>query len=256
MVKLMILSAVHGITGGRRDIYRFFCERVRNITDKFGVEMLVVGSEGEESEKITTSYGHHYIEYPNKPVSNKWNKGMLAVKEHNPTHVMILGSDDFVSDKLIEDYLTIAGRRSSGIFGIKDSYYLGLNEQDRSFSKCGYWGGYPTGKIIGYARVFTNEVLSCVGWQPWEEGLNRGLDFSVDRVMEQNEVITRNVAYSILTKRWFHIDIKTKGNISSMKPLKLVSADYTKLLKTHLPLEADAMIDYINNFIKGVKSVW
>ncbi|MFA5638688.1 MAG: hypothetical protein WC961_07410 [Anaerovoracaceae bacterium] len=255
-MKLMVLSCVHGAAGHRKVIYNHFCTRMEAIRKKYGIEMLVVGSEGEVSEEITKKYGHHYLEFTNRPVSNKWNAGMGEIRKHNPTHVMILGSDDFVSDNLIEGYLEVLATERFDIIGITDSYYFGLNDKRSKFGVCGYWGGYPKKSIIGYARVFNKEILDGLGWKPWIDRKNSGLDFSVNQRLKQCQLRPRSHRMSIKENGWLHVDIKTRGNISSMYPLTLEEVDYKELLLKHLPLkEANSIIDYADRYITKHKRV-
>ena len=251
-MKLMVLSAVHNVMGGRRYVYKFFCQRMQHIQKRFGVETLVVGSEGWDSKGVTEKYGLHYREHPNNPVSDKWNFGMSVMKQDkfNPDYVMILGSDDLVSDSLIEFYLKVIESGGYDIFGIRDSYYFGLNHKRDKFGVCGYWKGYPHGGMIGYARVFSKAIMEKVDWRPWISGKNSGLDFSVSQKFKDNGVTGTSKTFSIKEKDFLHIDIKTAGNISSMSPLNLEEVDYKELLNKHLqPREADAIIRYASRII-------
>ena len=252
--KLAVLSAVHGLTTQRGDIYPFFLDRMKYLRAMFGIETLVVGSEGELSRKLTEDAGCYYFEHRNNPVSGKWNAGMAALREHEPTHVMILGSDDFVSDSLIKGCISEINRGHDGLLGITDSYFTTLSDQAAHFNKCIYWRGYPTGKIIGSARCIPKEILDIVDWEPWPIGKNSGLDFrSLDHLRKAG--CDLNVKkFNIREEGWLHIDIKTRGNISSMSPLVRESeiVDFDSLLRKHLPpVESDNIIRYKNRMVKS-----
>ena len=253
-MKLMILSATHGVAGQRGPVYEFFLKRMEHIRKKYGIEMLVVGSEGEISRSVTEKYGSHYLEFDNKPVSEKWNAGMLAIKEHDPTHVMIMGSDDFVSDSLMEKFIDILSTDNYNIVGIIDSYYCSYNTGRAYFGMCLYWPGYPKGEIIGYCRTFSREILDAVGWEPWTPGMNAGLDRAANREIKLTGVEQRPYKFSIKEEDCLHIDIKTRANISSLAPLvrrsTVLNLDLPAILHKYLPEEeATPIIEYLNTLV-------
>ena len=254
-MKLMVLSATHGVAGQRGPVYEFFLRRMEHIRKKYGVEMLVVGNDGDLSKGLTEKYGSHYLEHKNNPVSNKWNAGMLALKEHNPTHVMIMGSDDLVSDSLIEKFLSIIAEDKYNIIGIIDSYYCSYHTSRAYFSMCLYWGGYPKGEIIGYCRTFDRDILDSVEWQPWPSGLNSGLDRAASAKIKRTRVQQRPFKFSIKEYDCLHIDIKTRSNISSLAPLVRrspdgLNLDLSSLLYHHLPEEeVTPIIEYLNTLV-------
>ena len=61
-----------------------------------GVGVLIVGdrkSHGNLAKQLNCAYA----EGPDKPLSNKWQTGMDAVRELDPGAVLICGSDDWLS---------------------------------------------------------------------------------------------------------------------------------------------------------------
>ena len=253
-MKLMILSATHQVAGERGPVYEFFLRRMAHIRNKYGIEMLVVGNEGDISKDLTEKYGHLYLEYPNNPVSNKWNAGMLALKEHNPTHVMIMGSDDFVDDALIEKFISLLSTDDYNVVGIIDSYYSSYNTGRAHFGMCLYWPGYPKGEIIGYCRTFSREILDAVDWAPWPLGLNAGLDRAASSKIKHSQVAQRPFKFSIREEGCFHIDIKTRANISSIAPIVRRSTelnlDLPTVLRTYLPEdEVYPIIGYLETLV-------
>lgn len=250
-MKVIVLSATHRVGGDRGPIYQSFLNRMAHIRAKYGIEMLVVGSEGYVSKNMTVDSGAMYLEFDNHPLSNKWNAGMIQLRQHDPDYVMILGSDDFVSDALIEKYLSILSLLEYNIVGIADSYYASYNLKRAHFGQCLYWGGYPKQQVIGYGRCFGKEILDAVNWSPWPNGLNAGLDFNASVKIKKTKVPQRTFKFKIKDDDLFHIDIKTAGNISSLSPIVRrsteINIDIDWLLHKHLPQgEADALIEYIN----------
>ena len=235
----MVLSCVHALNGQRADIYEWFLRRMAHIRNEYGVEMLVVGNEGKLSKDTTEEAGTWYIERENNPVSNKWNEGMLAIRKHNPSHVIILGSDDLISDDLIIRYLKEIEGGFDGIMGISDSYYIALSRKRACYNICYYWPGYSDNRMIGYARCLPSRVLDAVDWRPWAEGLNSGLDTSLTRLVNESGVRYDEKMFSIKENDWLHIDIKTKENISSVSPIarRGIEVEFNDLISRYLPRE-------------------
>jgi hypothetical protein len=257
MKKLMVLSAVHGVDGGRYDVYKFFLRRMEHIRKKFGVETLVVGSEGDLSKELTEEYGVKYLEYDNNPVSNKFSAGMKALRGYGPDYVMILGSDDIISDSLIEKYLWDIEDKPWDVIGITDSYYLALHPKRAWFNHAVYWPGYAKKTIIGYARCWSARLLDAVDWAPWPDGLNSGLDFAASMHIASTGLSQATLEYSIKEMNWLHVDIKTIGNISSLSPIIRRGAtpvDLDDLFAQHLPEdEARLILEYRTQAVENYK---
>jgi len=257
-MKLFILSAVHNVTSYRKEIYEFFLERMRHLSREFNIDMLVVGSEGEASRRMTEGAGFLYLEHENNPVSDKWNAGLRELKKYNPTHVMSLDSDDFISDNLLKCYITEIERGFDGIIGIMDSYFITLSPWATDFNKCIYWHGYPSTNILGTCRCVSRRVLDAVGWELWPSGDDSGLG-RLSRLKMMDALVSSPVlGFSVKEEGWLHIDIKTKGNISSMSPLMKRSepADFNELIRNHLTLsEVIDIISYRENIISTYNEV-
>jgi hypothetical protein len=220
-------------------------ETVRKNT---GIETLVVGSEGDASRGVTESFGHHYLEHENRPVSRKFNAGLKEIRKHNPSHVMILGSDDIVSDGLFETYKNILSVEDKDIMGIHDLFFLGLNRKRWGFGVCGYWAGNKR-RMLGVARMFSAYILDMVDWELWYDDRNAGLDAAASKSvanLKDDGLIITSTTLSIMEHGHLVIDIKTEGNISSMSNFELRERNPTELFKGHLPKEeADAILEYI-----------
>jgi hypothetical protein len=250
-VKLMVLSAVHNVGGDRREVCEFFCKRMQTVRDELGVETLIVGSEGELSRTLVEKYGHHYVEFDNRPLSRKFNAGMEALRSHSPSHVMILGSDDIVSSSLFEAYIALLQQSDYDLMGITDLYFLGLHTKRWGFGVCGYWGNKST--MLGVARCYSSRILDNRNWNLWYDDRNARMDAaamaSVKRyVNEGNKIST--VKFRIKEHGHMVIDIKTRGNISSMSNFPLTDVDYHELFREHLPTtEAEDIISYCDTKI-------
>jgi hypothetical protein len=245
----MILSPTHNINGDRGDIHNMFCRRMSRVRDQFDIEMMVIGSDGDVSKNMTEGYGHLYYEYPNKPVSNKWNGGMAKIREYEPDYVMMLDSDDFLSDSLFEEYVRLVNTGAYNMIGVVDSYFVSFHLKRAHFDKCFYWPGYGKRDVImGCSKVVSREILDAVDWAPWPDGRGGGLNNHFHKKV--SSAINFNYKRGVISVKGgnhLHIDIKTNGNISSIATLwkekKLL--DFAELVHAHLPKdEADFMEEY------------
>jgi len=251
MSKIMVLTAFHGIGGHRKEICTFFSRRMSAVRKATGIETMIVGSECELSKQIADEYGHHYIEFQNKPLSRKFNAGLEACREHYPTHVMILGSDDIVSTSLFESYIAFLKNREYDIIGIKDLYFLSLHHKRWGFGHCGYWKGRQS--ALGVARCYSKRVLDYCNWNLWSDDRNARMDSgameTVTKLKKEGNKIS-SITLKITDGSHFLMDIKTCGNISSMQSFRLQPMDYKDLFHRFLPMdEANDLIEYCNFMI-------
>jgi hypothetical protein len=218
-MRFLVLSCVHNLSSYRREVFEFFLARMNHLKEEFGIEMLVVGSEGELSRSMTENAGFLYLEHENNPVSAKWNAGLKALRKHDPSHVMVLGSDDFISDNLLKCFIEEIDYGFDGVIGIMDSYFISLSERAADFNNCIYWYGYPSLNILGSARCVSRRVLDAVDWELWPKNKDSELDRLSRLKMFKCGVSGPTLGFSVREEGWLHIDIKTRGNISSMTPL-------------------------------------
>jgi hypothetical protein len=142
--------------------------------------LLAVGSEGEVSKTLCERHDFEYLEYPNSPLSHKWNAGVQSARNHDPDGLVIVGSDDLINGSLLRAW---AAKLEEGFdfCGIRDLYVL-----DLSTLMLGYWGGYEhsagkadrAGEPIGCGRCFSRDLLDKMEWNLWPEEprLDEGLD--------------------------------------------------------------------------------
>lgn len=155
-------------------------EMQERMADRVELVLLAVGSEGEASRALCEDNGFAYLEYPNSPLSHKWNAGVRAARAFNPHGLVIVGSDDFITDNLLESWVEKL-REGYHFLGIRDLYVL-----DLSSGRLGYWGGYEhsrlmpyrAGEPIGLGRCFSRSLLEATDWNLWppEPRLEQGLD--------------------------------------------------------------------------------
>jgi len=164
-MKLALILAVYK----RHDLERIVLERLVNQSKKYRFEIIVAGSEGELSKGLCKDC--HYIEVENFPVSNKHNALLEKAKDLNVDGVVLLGSDDLLSDGYF-DWVYKQKPTSKNVLGLKDIFFY-----DTKTKKGGVWNGYKNGtQSVGAGRFFSKYILEKVNYKLWSDGINSGLD--------------------------------------------------------------------------------
>lgn len=138
--------------------------------------MYTVGSEGNDSRQLAQKYGFHYIEHQNQPLGAKNNALSYSLKDVQFDYVILLGSDNFVSDNfttIISEYLT----SFKPLCTTFDSLYF-YNQNTKLLT---FYEG-----VTGVGRCFAREVLEGCNWKLWESDKKNALDSSNERVIQRN----------------------------------------------------------------------
>jgi len=173
----------------------------------YGIDSVIAGSEGKTTANKCAIRGITYVEVPNKPLSGKFNAAAVkAISKFKPEALLILGSDDFVDDNLIKNYIMQVGR--ADIVGLLDCYFYHTGSKEAM-----HWKGYTNfrkGETIGMARMVSKNAFNRVKGKLWPSGIETGLDYNM----------MKRLARKLMKKVVFHVegmvavDIKGQGNIS------------------------------------------
>lgn len=201
-MKIIALTAIWK----RPEVFRLFARGI----SKLGIEVVIVGSEGEVSKKQAEIFGFHYLEYPNQPLSEKHNQGMLKCRELDADFVLCLGSDDIMHPDLFKEYEQSA-QQGIDFTAVLDFYFYHLPSK-RSI----YWGGYREnwrkGHSCGAGRMLSAKLLDKWNWKPWEVKHSHILDNSIEDKLKATPH-TSNI-FSIKEKGLYAMDIKSEVNMT------------------------------------------
>lgn len=153
------------------------------VAEHVDLELFAVGSEGDASEALAVRNGWHYVEHPNRPLGAKWNAGLRAMRPYNLDAVLIVGSDDWVSENVFLHYGTLL-RAGFVMIGLLDLHVLDLHTL-----RLLYWPGYPpeserAGETLGLARCLHRGLLDRLDWALWDDTR----EYVLDRNMTQRLV--------------------------------------------------------------------
>jgi len=137
--------------------------------------------------------GVEFVEAPNDPLAQKFNKVFESAKKHHPDAVILTGSSDILSERLINYYKLNYNSRSQYVLGLEDFYFYSLAQR-----KSIHWHGFMQGKFghlpIGAGRIFSRSILDKLKWKPYGDlKLNRGLDCNSSLNMESHGITHRKV---------------------------------------------------------------
>ncbi len=172
-----------------------------------------------------------FVETDNFPLSYKWQSALESAKLWKPDIILIMGSDNFISQNLLLKLITPLVNGDHHFCGLGDCAMVDNNEVIR-------WRGYNitnqphrSGEPIGAARVISAQLLNEVEWDLWSASpINKGLDSLVMKKLENLGYLYANTSF-LFNEKTFEInklkilenttytetvvDIKTSVNVTS-----------------------------------------
>jgi len=141
-----------------------------------GVTPILIGHENQIKE-IANDLNIEFIQAPNSPLGNKWNKGFMACKNYKPDGVIFMGSSDWCSD----DYIKSVNENLNdfNLLGMLGCHFVDVADKIRLVHWTGYGNGMRHEEPIGIGRVLRCDFLNDINWKPFDENLNAGLDWSM-----------------------------------------------------------------------------
>lgn len=216
---MLIFTAVHL----RPEIFRIFLSHLRE-----GHTLAVAGSKDDECYEVWKHDSHscpssHFIEAPNKPLSDKFNIGLQGLRDIPFDYLFITGSDDIYTPGLWRAYEHLAQHKLYDYVGLLDFYFT-------DFQKTKYCPGFQhnrLGEPHGAGRMISREVIEKMDFTLWDNGLNSGLDASMTKRLNTLNLKTHFFRCKDINE--IAIDLKTQ-NIQSMDDYEgeIVSNDILK----------------------------
>jgi hypothetical protein len=132
-----------------------------------------------ETEMIPLCEKHNvkWIMHQNLPLGKKKNYGLKACSEFDFDYLMEIGSDDLITNEMLDQYLNYFGKYD--FFGISDMAYI-----ESESLECRRLTNKST--TYGAGRCIKKDLLVNLKWNIWTDELNRGLDNDSIRRIEKN----------------------------------------------------------------------
>ena len=182
---------------------------------KIGVkgEFVAVGSEAS-SEKLATSCGFKYVQSPNKPLSQKFQKGLDGMSR-DVDGFILLGSDDFINETFLKN---VIGNRQE-ISGPNGYFWININKldsKDHNGVTLSYNGAYRPNDLVDAGVFFPKAFLERNKWNLWGKTMKnkRVNDHWYIHLFKKQNVKPRIID---LNKGNIMVDVKSSMNITTSK---------------------------------------
>ena len=151
----------------------------RFATHGIRTRLIAAGSEPAHA-RLARAHGAMWCRVANAPLGRKWNAAAETACLAGADYLLILGSDDFLSDALVDRYAALlrAGWLYVGLSGI---YFYEPASGRLALYQLRRKGQTRYGAPIGAGRLLSTRLLQTTNGRPWQDGLNRRLDASMTR---------------------------------------------------------------------------
>lgn len=181
-------------------------QHLRRQAVKYDMKVFTAGSQGKESKALADKYGFNYIEIPNSPLSYKFNT-LLNSAKGDFDGVVLLGSDDFLSDSVFDLYSEI-DLKDPVLYGFNNFHFYSAKIKTlRTFKY-----KYRHSSSIGAGRLFSIPLLDKFEWDIWNTPRNSSLDSHCSNKVKGYEKV---LPYTDV----FGVDVKHNLNITSFARL-------------------------------------
>ena len=187
----------------RPQIFRLFCASIKRLRAETGINFPVICVSEAEDAKICSDHEIGHITYPNVPVSEKWNQGMLYLKTLGLDYAIISGSDDVFSTDCLRNII-IEMNNDIDLIGFKSLYVYDADGKYRGTLK-----HITSGNFLGPGKTINKRVLDAVNWRPWE--------YHTPRSWGMDAIASRNIAPHVKTTAVVEgviVDCKTKESLN------------------------------------------
>jgi hypothetical protein len=195
----------------RPEIFELFANSIKKLSnDSIEIITIVAGSEGEKSKQMVEKHGFFYIEIDNDPLATKMNSTTLLAKKFGVDFVLCVGSDDIISNELLEKYAE-SMKNQIDYTAVLDWYFF-----DTTTDKFAYWGGYiderRKGHTCGAGRMISARLMDQWNWQPWDVKHSKVLDNSMEDKLKKTPHTSE--IFSLKKLNIFAFDIKSSTNMT------------------------------------------
>jgi hypothetical protein len=202
---------------GRPEVTKLCFERLNEQRLKFNFDVFVSG----DNDSIVPS-GWYIVDVPNLPLGNKLNSLIEQTTKYDG--VIILGSDNFVSDSVFELYQTIDTTKEV-FYGFDDCHVYDAWSNQLKY-------GITYKDTIGVARLWTKPTLEKMEYKLYQDERNKGLDTNSKFNMLNNRIKEVRLPYN----GHFIVDVKCEDNITSPEIIEIctISDDPKRLNELHV----------------------
>lgn len=159
---------------------------ISRLLHKNGVWKVICVGHGHQERKVCEASGAIWVQHRNRPLGQKWNTGFQEAKKYNPDAVLFVGSSDWLSNNWLKVMLPLLEKYA--MVGKPDFNLLDISTRHNLFRSV-WWPGYNNyrrNETIGIGRVLSRETLDLIKWTPFDDHIERGLDYSMQKNVLNN----------------------------------------------------------------------
>jgi hypothetical protein len=211
---------------------------ITRLLEKNGVHHVIcVGWEADE-RYVCEKAGAEFI-YHKNVLGGKLNAGFEIAGAEGATHILFVGSSDFVSDNYLEVLLPLCPE--NGFVGTKGCYMAHIIKGGKV--RAGLWHGYNKERNyepIGIGRIIGREAMELCHWNPFNSLAHSSMDGQLYQTVVKNNgqvvMYDKKEAFNmcISTDQWrnMHKFGAYGGTFSEMiKPYDWLNENFPETLK-------------------------
>lgn len=194
----------------RPEVTRICFEGLKRLQQSYDIDVFCVG---DEMQDMVEEYGFQFCHQPNRPLGRKCNKGLQEAMKDPFDYLLIVNTDDIISDSLFEIYKDY---HDHYMVGVKGCYFY-------HDGKMKYFDGYKHLNLsMGPGRIIHRSVIEKCKGVLWGDTQMKGLNQSCLRHIrykgfDETIIDVKDKAYII--------DIKTDVNIHRYDQFEGVEVD-------------------------------
>lgn len=220
----------------RDELTKSVLQYYENTFKEIDINFLACYSKGESLSDYIFDW--QFVEYPNEPLSQKFNFAFESARQFNPDAVILIGSADLLSKELIEYYQKNYSSDADYVLGLKDLYLYEISSRRTMF-----WHGFPAAyadQPVGGGRIFSRKVLDIMNWRPYGDmQLNRGLDNNSSLLMKKQGIGMQTVL------------MQDSGIAVGLKPFQTLNKFETWLYNGEL-IESNLMQNKFGDYLDAI----
>lgn len=176
-MKVGIITCIFERTDVVRIWLKCFSDLRDNLKDTVEIVLIVAGGPDEETRSELIDSGCIYIDHENRPLSNKFNATAQKCRDLDCDYMIVTGSDNVFNSALM---ITLIGCMKRGIdyTGYLDSFQYQLSTGKALYIPA-YRSKQRNKEPKGAYRMLSKSLLKRLNWQPWEDGIDSSLDWSM-----------------------------------------------------------------------------
>lgn len=203
-MKVIAVTPFHN----RVEISKIFWENAQDI----GLDVIAIVSDVENKE-LAQKYALKVIWSDNKPLGAKWQKGIVELKNYDFDFFLLLGSDDLISQKLLDIYKKEFETNQTKYIGLMDA--VAMDFKSKLFRLFNGYRTHRRGESLGSGRVMHKSILEQLNYEIIEPNINYGIDGSITQSMYSLGLVNKLVRTGL---KPYRVGIKVGNALNKSMP--------------------------------------